>query len=275
MNPDSAVEIIDRDGWRKVFPLARSIIHMGSDPRSDIVLEASRGSGVAARQLQLIEVRGERVAYRAINLGDTPILLPATDDALAPRSAMELVDGTRLLLGDFTLTFHLGTVGATAEPMPVPGIVQERPDGTVTRRPIAPAPRLPKETLTSRSQSSASIGLKLLLPQNEVKAESALEGLIAVKNLGSEQGVQFRLDVEGLEPDFYEIGPGPILFPNVEKSVYFRIVHPGGPGLLAGEREIGIRAAAPDAYPGETVTVRQVIRVLPCYRHALELEPTS
>ena len=48
------VEVVDRDGWRKAFPLEKHIVHIGSDPRNDVVLDSRRGAGVAARHLQLI-----------------------------------------------------------------------------------------------------------------------------------------------------------------------------------------------------------------------------
>jgi hypothetical protein len=98
-----------------------------------------------------------------------------------------------------------------------------------------------------------------------------LEGIVAVRNLGSEPGAQFRLSVEGLDPECYEIGPGPILFPNVEKGVYLSIRHPRGPGILAGQRQISIEATAPEAYPGERVTVVQVLHFLPFYAHSIRL----
>jgi hypothetical protein len=115
--------------------------------------------------------------------------------------------------------------------------------------------------------------LRLSLPQPTVDPESPLEGTITVHNLGNEPGVQFRLELEGLERDWYEMGPGPILFPNVEKGVSLRIHHPRGPGILAGKREITVRCTAPEAYPGEDVTVSQVLEILPFYHHELHLTP--
>ena len=94
-----------------------------------------------------------------------------------------------------------------------------------------------------------------------------LTGSITVKNLGNQTGVQFKLEVDGLDPKYYEIGPAPILFPNVEREIYFHLRHPRSPELPAGDYRITIRATAPEAYPGEAAMVSQMIRILPYYSH--------
>jgi hypothetical protein len=260
MDAQNQVEITDKDGWRKAFPLQRPLIHIGSDPKNDIVLEVSRGSGVAPRHLQLIAVPGSR-GYRAINLGDRDITLGDSGNRfLLPRSAVDIPDGECLRLGDYSLVFRIGEVGA------------ERPASTAGREAVSRGVvGEPAVTGPRREKSSASIGLRLSLPRTELDPGSPLEGVITVRNLGNEAGVQFRLEVEGLDADCYEVGPGPILFPNVEKGVSLRLYHPRRSSLLAGRYQIHIRAAAPEAYPGESVMISQEIQVLPFYSHALRL----
>jgi hypothetical protein len=292
MNSSNRVEIIDRDGWRKVFPLEKPLLYIGSEAGNDIQLHASRGGGVAPRHLQLIAVPGDSPGYRAINLGDTDILLgDAADRPMAPRSAIEVADGECFQVGDFALIFYVGgppAAGARPTPSAQPTVTlassasaatvvsaPEAPARAETVRPAraradrAPAPAAPGPV--AGQQSSASIGLSLSLPTSAVDPEGPLEGVVTVRNLGREPGVQFRLELEGLEPDYYEMGSGPILFPNVEKGVFLRIHHPRGPGILAGRREIAISATAPDAYPGESVTVSQVLDILPFHSHQMRL----
>ncbi|RPI56409.1 MAG: hypothetical protein EHM56_04525 [Chloroflexi bacterium] len=272
MTPGNRIEIIDRDGWRKDFPLEKPLLHMGSDARNDIVLDERRGAGVALRQLQLIALADGRPGYRAINLGETEV--PVTSGGptaagagesrtLAPRSVTQVADGDCVQLGEFLLIFHLSGAGdrpaaAAARPERAPRAPRSE---TVAREPAGPG----------TSQTSASIGLRLAFARPVVHPDEDLEGIITVQNLGQEPGAQFRLRVEGLEPDCYEIGPGPILFPQVEKGVYLRISHPRGPAILAGKREVLIRATAPEAYPGESVAVSQAIEFLPYYHHTLRL----
>jgi hypothetical protein len=266
MNPGNRVEIVDRDGWRKEFPLEKPLIYIGSDAGNEIPLHVSRGGGVAPRHLQLIALPGDRPGYRAINLGDTDVVLgDEVDRSLAPRSATEITDGARFQVGDFTLLFRLG--GAWAEGPPREGA---RPAAS-----SAVAPAVQPSAAPAGQRTSASIGLRLSLPRSVVDPDSPLEGIVAVRNLGNEPGVQFRLEVDGLEPDWYEIGSGPILFPNVEKGVRLRIRHPRGPGILAGRREISICCTAPEAYPGESVTVAHVLEILPFYHHELRLISTD
>jgi hypothetical protein len=272
MGPSNVLEVTDRDGWRKEFPLQKPLLHVGSDAKNDIVLEARRGGGVAPRHLQLIAIPGSAAGYRAINLSDRDVATGESGNRLfLPRSAMDIADGDCLRLGDFTLVFRLSAAGAAvpmpvarAAPVPTPvGIVSEQ----ASTQPVAA--REPEAA--GVETSSTHIGLKLSLPQVAVEPEQPLEGMITVRNLGNEPGVQFRLEVEGLDPDWYEIGPGPILFPNVEKGVYFRLRHPQGPGLAAGRHQIQIHASAPDAYPGERVSVSREIDIQPYYRHTLAL----
>jgi len=263
MDRGNRVIITDKNGWERELPLQKNLIHIGSEPRNDIVLELGRGSGVAPRHLQLISVQGDGQRYRAINLGNTDILLGESGDTvLSPRSSADIVDGAQLRVGDFTLTFHL--TGSVRQ-----GVSQQTAayEGQATARPVAQG-AFPD---TVKEETSDVIGLKLILPWAPLDPERPLEGSVVVHNLGNKPGVQFKLEVEGLEPDCYEMGPGPILFPNVEKAVFLRLYHPRGPRPVAGEHHIRIRATAPEAYPGASAAVSQEIQILPFYNHSLRL----
>src|SRR5690242_19379901 len=101
MSDDNVIDVTDREGWKRTFPLEKAIIYVGSDPRNDIVLEANRGSGVARRHLQLISVTGGS-GYRAINMGDSAIKYGAQgENSLAPRAFVELNPGEKVTVGDF------------------------------------------------------------------------------------------------------------------------------------------------------------------------------
>jgi hypothetical protein len=257
------VEIIDGNGWRRAFPLEKNLIHIGADPRNDIVLETSRGTGVAHRHLQLIAIPGEVQRYRAINLGEADIPLGDTGErALAPRSMLELADGESLKLGEFTLVFRLAGIAA---PIPAP-VFQPSTAGAEVRLPaVDPA----------QEEDSDVIGLQLSLPGQVLSPEHSLEGIVTVHNLGNQPGAQFKLQVTGLDSDCYEIGPGPILFPNVEKGVFLRLDHPRKPSPPAGRHLIYVRATAPEAYPGQSTTVSQELMILPYHSHTLQIVPVD
>jgi hypothetical protein len=268
MAASCSVQITDRDGWHKAFPLDKTLVHVGSDGRNDIVLDAQRGAGVAARHLQLIALRpvpqpgagsaapaasGQAPGYRVVNLGEQDVAVGnAQTSTLPPRSALEIADGMSLQVGEFVLVFHLDEPGARPRP--------------------APVEQMPAITVTRSERTSAAIGLRLALPDQPLDPETPLDGIVTVRNQGREPGVQFRLELEGLAPDCYDMGPGPILFPNVEKGVSLRLYHPRRPNPPAGRYVIRVCATAPEAYPGESAVVSRELQILPYYSHTVRLE---
>jgi hypothetical protein len=245
MSDGNLVEVVDRDGWRKEFPLAKAIVSIGSDPRNDVVLERTRGGGVSARHLQLISV-SDGPGYRLINMGDTEVRLgQAQERALAPRAFVEIGPSEKVQVGEFSLAFFGGP-----------------------RQPSGGASRAGRG---GRDSSSAAIGLTLTMTGNKLTVGQPLEGAVTVRNLGDKTGVQFRLEAEGLDPECVEIGPAPILFPNAEKEVFFRVRHPQAAQPPAGEFRLRIRASAPNAYPNESTTAAAVIQIDPFYSHELKL----
>jgi hypothetical protein len=242
MNQHGKIGVIDRDGWQREYPLHKNIVRIGSDPRNDIVLESERGMGVAPLHAQLITSTGKS-GYQLVNLGDVDILLSLSgDQAIPPRSATNIVSGTVFKIGEFTLIFYSDVGG----------------DGVVSG---------------GFTSSSEHVGLRVSLPRTWLEPNRSLGGVVTVSNLG-DLGVQFNLELEGLEPDCYDIEPGPILASGAEKELLFHLYHRGNKPL-AGDHHIAIRATAPRAYPAEQATVSQVIRVLPFFRHKLHIVPPA
>ncbi len=256
MDQQSAIEIVDRHGWRKSFPLRKSLTHIGSHANNDIVLEGERGEGIAARHLQVIAAPGLS-GYRLVNVSSAPVTLGGDQDRiLAPRSSVDVAPGERVEVGEYTLVFREGSPGQPGAD-PAESAVDQ-----ITG-------------VAAADQASDVIGLSLALARTDLAPERPITGSVTVQNLGERAGVQFRLTLEGLPADCYEIGPGPILFPNGEREVQLEILHPRGPQPVAGKHRIRISAVASDAYPGERATVAQVIEILPFYRHELHLAITA
>ncbi len=236
MNPQVKIEVIDKDGWRKEFSFQKSLFHIGSAAMNDLVLENARGGGVAARHAQLIALQ-DGSGYRLVNLGDTDILLnEAGDKRAAPHAVASVSDGNVIKMGDFTLIFHGEAMMVAAAPT---------------------------------DSRSSHIGLRLSLPRTKVAPHQNIAGVLAVANHGDKAGVQFDLDLEGLEPDCYNIEPAPLLPSGSEREVALRIFHQGDKPI-AGEHTLTLRAVAPDAYPGEEATVTCVIQIQPFYKHTLQ-----
>ena len=233
MSDGNVIEVMDRAGWRKQFTLSKAIVYIGSDGRNDVVLDSTRGAGVSARHVQLISVSG--AGYRLINMGDTDLQLGVAGDIpLAPRAFIEVGMGDQVRVGDFVLTFQ--------------GLAQG-PGGAM------------------RDSTSHSIGLSLSLPSSQLSLAAPLDGVVLVRNLGDRTGVQFKLEADGLDPACVEIGPGPMLFPNAEKEVPFRLHHPRANKPPAGDYRFRIRATAPTAYPGQSASASQTIQIMPYFSH--------
>ncbi|MBN1937898.1 MAG: hypothetical protein JW934_24805 [Anaerolineae bacterium] len=249
MEASNRIQVTDKDGWGRIFPLDKKLVHVGSDPSNDIVL-GGRGAGVAARHLQLVYARGAKAGYRLINLSDGDLVF--RDRSLSPRAAGDLEDGDFLRLGDFELRFRL-----EAPEIQDGGYVPEMAFGSPSG--------------SESVEQAQDIGLKVFLSQTRLSVDHPIDGTVIVRNQGKMPGVQFRLDVEGLDSADYEIGPGPILFPNAEKDVALRIYHPRKPRPLAGEHRVLIRATAPKEYPGQSVIISQIIQIDPFYDHQVHL----
>ena len=257
---ESKVEVIDRDGWRRVYPLDKNLIYIGSGSQNDIILAGNRGAGVAPRHIQLIPRPSGGVGYRLINLSDQDIPLGQENQQIVPpRSFVDITAGQQLLLGEFKLVFHGGG--------PSNGWAPAIAGQPASASPTAAISAEPTETL------SQSIALSINLADTNLSPARPLEGRVMIKNIGQALGVQFILELEGLESDFYELEPGPVLFPNAEAELVLRLHHPHQPEPQAGPHRIAIRAAAPDAYPNERVTVGKMINILPYFSHQISLEP--
>jgi hypothetical protein len=245
--------VTDRDRWQREFILDKALLYIGSAPGNDIVLPIDRGTGVAARQVQLVALGEEDPRYRVVNLGPGEVRIVSEDGRTAPgdvRLAARAVgivgDGDELQLGDFAVRFSLGDgASAPARARAAGGQQGVRPRG------------------------SGDIGLGFHLSRTVLETDQPIEGTIAIQNAGDKPGVQFRIELSGYPADCYEMGPGPILFPGAEKQVPLRLYHPQRPDPAAGERELVVRVSAPDAYPGQRAEAAQTIRVAPFYRHAL------
>ena len=243
-----SIIVTDRDGWRKEYPLTKSIVHVGCAANNEIVLDGTRGSGVAPRHVQVIATgQGARI----VNIGNTPILVgAAARNPAQPLAVVDIPSGEVIRIGDFTLTIRME--GGNS---PVP----------IARLDLAAAPAIGGQV----------IGLRASFPKNQLWPDKPLDGNVLVRNLGDRSGAQFKVEIEGLDPDCYEIGPGPVLFPGAEKPVTVRLLHSKRPIPPAGEYRFEIHAMAPSAYPEACAIITQVIYIMPYYRYRLQLEGKS
>ncbi len=248
------IDISDKDGWRREFPLQKTITFIGSDLRNDIVLERHHGSGVEPRHLQLLALPGS-AQYRLVNLGNYEIVLGAgSNRTLAPRASQDIGNNEVVRVGEFTLTFHI-TAGRSEPALPV----------------VGGAPLTGGMPSADVSGTSNVIGVTLLLPTTQLMINQTLDGSLKIKNRGNRPGAQFKIELEGWPPEAYQMGPGPMLFPNAEKEVFFKLRYPQTPNFLAGEHKITVRVSAPEAYLGAQAVVTQVVHIMAQYTHTMKL----
>ncbi len=121
----------------------------------------------------------------------------------------------------------------------------------------------------SGDMQSAAIEARVDLDQNRLEVDRPLEGGLYIRNVGNKAGVQFDVQVQGFDPRFLQIEPGPVLFPGAEKRVGFHLVHPRQALPPAGNHTITFVVTAPGVYTGESAIVRATVAVAPYFAHAV------
>jgi hypothetical protein len=232
MSQELRIHVVNRYGWGKEFVLDKPIVQIGSDPRNDIVLNDGTDSGVSPRHAQLLPSPIQRGAMRLINLSNADIQLNPVGSA-----------GT--------------TVGPRATAEVAAGDEIKIGDFTLT--------------FAGGEARSEVVRLELDMDGTFLPLDQPLSGTLTINHVGDKAAVQFRIELEGLDRDCYEIGPGPVLFPNAEKQVAFRLRHPKKATPPAGTHRITFHVTAPDAYPNERATISQDIEIAPLYKHRMRV----
>lgn len=243
MAQESRIEVINKFGWHKEFVVNKPIIQVGRDARNDIVLDDGFENGIAPRHAQLLPSSINQQGLRLVNLSDQEIFVYA--------------QGSK------------GELSAVLA-QPPNATIAPRSSGEVASGDLV---RLGEFSLIFHGGASYSevVKLRLDMPSKALTLDRPLTGVLHIHHVGNKAAVQFKIELEGLDPDSYEIGPGPVLFPNAEKQVNFRLLHPQRPYPPAGAHQITFHVTAPDAYPNERATVSAEIEVAPVYRHKLRV----
>ncbi|MEM7530890.1 MAG: hypothetical protein AAF639_01835 [Chloroflexota bacterium] len=257
---NSRIEVVDRLGWRKEYILQQQIINIGSDPTNDLVLNINQGTGVAARHLQVIPtamsttagpntIGPNRQVMRVVNLTDQQVFILSGRQSTVPQPGSqgnpEVAEGeTRILTARNSIEISHGD-----------------------------QIRLGDFTLIfhSSEQRSEVVRLQLTIPNTPLAPEKSLDGILTLHHIGDKPGVQFMIDIEGLPDDCYEIEPGPVLFPDAERQIAFRLLHSKKPFPPAGPHEITFFVSAPEFYPGELANISHTIRVAPFHQHFVRI----
>lgn len=277
-----SIEVTDRDGWRKEFPLLRNLVMVGSDLANDIPLPESRGQGAEPRHLQILLNPQDGSACRVINMAKSPIEITIAGQVtlLAPATAMVISMESALRIGDYRLQLHGFGAAPTHSGMngnaPLEMASFQRPAPTPST--IAPTAVIKENRPSSpafmpvspSSYNAGPIGLAVRMSNAILTQQQPAEAWITVANRGEKTAVQIRLMIEGLPAECYEIPPLPLLFPNAEKNITIPLHYPNKP-LTAGSHPIRFIAVAPEAYPNEQAVVQQSVQVPSVFAHEVKI----
>lgn len=236
MAQENKIEVINKLGWRKEFVLEKSIVQIGRDERNDVILDDGMESDISARHAQLLPSAANRNGMRLINLSTSPITI-------------------------FKQGQTQEAAGKTLEPRSSVEIVS------------GDRAKMGSFTLVFHGGDTRSevVRLSVDMPDTHLVLDKPLRGTLKIQHVGDKAAVQFRVEVAGWESQFIEIAPGPVLFPNAEKSVEFRVMHPKRAKPPAGAHQLTFVVTAPDAYPGEEATLNHTIQIAPFFDHRMRV----
>ena len=226
------IKITNSKGKTRTEVLGQAIIRIGTDDGNDISLQSKE---VSPFHLQILNFKDGEHKNRVVNLTDLPVAITLNQEAywLGPYAYSEINNGDEVELGDFKLQFSL----------PIKG-------GQVRTSPYFKA--------------------SLEFPTNVLPPETMLEGVLTLHNTGGKAGCQFKIEIEGLPEECYQIDSIPLLYPSAVEKIPFRLFHQGTAPAV-GYLTFFITLSAPDKYPDHEVIVQHNIYISPYFKQTLDM----
>ncbi len=232
MNMMVTVILTNEQGWQKRFPLEEGVFAVGST--ADARIRLPDADGISPYHLQLVNSSRE-ACMRLVNLSPwaLPLKSGAQDLQVGPGQLRDVFDGETIYLDGMSMQFE------------------------IHKRPV--------QTEVVKEENRSVIGLRMVLSGQVLYPGGTLTGTLYLRNLG-ERACQFDVELNGLPPECYEISPPALIHAGGEESTLIHFFHrkiAPNPGVHAFD----LRVSAPDAYPGHDLTVRQSIKIMPCYEY--------
>ena len=229
------IRIINENDWEKVYEFDKSIIRIGSQVSCDIQL---RDQNIQPLEMQIVRSGDSDINYIARFFADN-IMLTRGDQTfpVTQVTAYDILDGDKILIGSYRLILSF-------------------------------------EDERTRVRTSAHMSAELFLTKRELALESSINGMLLLKNLGTEKPCQFRMRMTGIPNDCFQSAPLPLLYPGSSSTVGFIISHlrtKPAPGF----HTLSIVVSAPDDYFGETLEFNQDIYVHAVFDNTFVLEDDS
>jgi hypothetical protein len=232
------IEIINKEGWKKLVRIEKALLRAGTGKMNDIQFPADKGNGIAPVHFQLVR-DDDANQLRLFNLTHDPLVVQQKRNRkvnkIASYGTQTLHDEDLLLLENYTLRFQLQN----------------------------------EHSLVLYRQTE-HIGMKLELPNQDLRYGKKIEGRLTVFNLGDAPNCQVEMDLKGIEERCFSIDPAPVLYPGADEGLSIRFFHLGD-APSAGEHTVEISVHAPKSYPGENVRICFSLSVQPRYHHQLSL----
>lgn len=226
------IRVINENDWEKAYEFDKTIIRIGSQPSCDIQL---KGNGIQPLQLQLVCTTGKNAGYVMRIFADNVTISRGEQVFHGKKmTPYEVLDGDKVSFGTYRLAISLG--------------------GEQTR-----------------VRKSAHIEAELFLSKRELLPEFPINGILVLRNTGTEKPCQFSMHISGIPNECIQSSPLPYLHPGGSSSVGFVISHlrtKPEPGF----HTVSIMLSAADDYMGESLEFNQDIYVAPVFKNEFILE---
>ena len=229
------IRVINENDWEKVYELDKSIVRIGSQVSCDVQL---RDQNIQPLEMQIVRSGDSDINYVARFFADN-IMLTRGDQTfpVTQVTPYDILDGDKILIGSYRLILSF-------------------------------------EDERTRVRTSPHMSAELFLTKRELALESSINGMLLLKNLGTEKPCQFRMRMTGIPDDCFQSAPLPLLYPGSSSTVGFIITHlrvRPAPGF----HTLSIVVTAPDDYFGETLEFNQDIYVHAVFDNKFVLEDDS
>ena len=229
------IHIINENDWEKVYELDKSIIRVGSQVTCDVQL---RDGNIQPLIMQIVRSGGTDEKYVIRFFADNIIL--TRGDQVFPVSQVtpyDILDGDKFTFSNYRMIISL-------------------------------------EDEKARIRTTTHISAEMFLTKRDLALESSINGMLLLKNLGTEKPCQFRMRITGIPLECVQFAPMPYLYPGSSSSVGFIISHlhtKPSPGF----HTVSITVSAPEDYFGEELEFNQDIYVHPVFNNIFVLEDDS
>ncbi len=229
------IRVINESDWEKIYESDKSIIRVGSQISCDIQL---KDSNIQPIHVQFNRSGGNDVRY-TMRLFSDNVLITRGDQVFAGEQMVpyEILDGDKLTIGSYRMILTV-------------------------------------EDEKTRVRTSPHIEAEMFLQKRDLSPDSPINGILKLKNIGTDKPCQFRLSITGIPNECLRSGPLPYLYPGGVSTVGFTISHlmtKPGPGF----HTVSITLQAPEEYYGEVLEFNQDIYVVPVFKNELILEDDS